>query len=176
MSSSVAITASVAPDLWQAPDWQRLWLAICGEKRRWRSMALLPAGPAAAEALVQIAVTLAHTGMVHMGSPIHVADGTRVSLPQLVPFSQGLASHMQEGELMMLALSGLTDNVTSLSLAKSADCVLLCVMLGETTAADARKTVSQIGAGHFIGSAAFHRPDRGLHTSVYPAGRPHVEP
>ncbi len=154
--SNVAITVSAAPDLWRASDWQRLWLSTRSHKRRWRSLALVPAGPGASpETLLQIATTLAHTGMVHVGQPIHVADATRVSLAQLVPFSEGLAWHMQEAEMMVLALSALTDNVTSLSLAKAADCALLCVVLGEMSAADAKKTVAEVGASHFIGSAIF---------------------
>jgi hypothetical protein len=155
--SNVAITVSAAPDLWQAADWQRLWLATRTEnKRRWRSLALVPAGPGASpETLLQIAVTLAHTGMVHVGLPIHVADATRVTLPELVPFSEGLAAHMRDTEMMVLALSALSENVTSLALAKAADCALLCVVQGEMSTADARKTVAQIGAAHFIGSAIF---------------------
>ncbi|MFT3925227.1 MAG: hypothetical protein QM778_22005 [Myxococcales bacterium] len=162
MSNNVAITVSGAPDLWQATDWQRLWLATRTEsKRNWRSIALVPAGPGVSpEILVQIAVTLAHTGMVHVGLPIHVADGTRVTLDQLVPFSEGLAEHMREQEMMVLALSALSENVVSLPLAKAADCALLCVVLGEMSGEDAKKTVAQIGASHFIGSAVFRLPQK----------------
>jgi hypothetical protein len=156
---NVAITVSAAPDLWRAPDWQRLWLAIRTENRPWRSLALIPAGPgASADVMVQIAVALAHTGMVHTGLPIHVADGTRVTLAQVVPFSDGIRSHMAEGEMMMLALSALSDNATSLALAKSADCALLCIIADGMSIADGRRTVSQIGAGRFLGSAVFRPP------------------
>lgn len=157
--SNVAITVSGAVDLWQTPDWQRLWLATRTEKKRWRSLALVPAGPGVTpEILVQIAITLAHTGMVHVGSPIHVADATRLTLAQLVPFSDGLAWHMRETEMMVLALSAISENVTSLPLAKAADAALLCVVLGEMSNADAKATVAQVGASHFIGSALFRLP------------------
>lgn len=157
--SNVAITVSAAPDHWQAPDWQRLWLATRTERRPWRSLALVPAGPGASpEMMMQIAVNLAQTGMVHVGSPIHVADATRVTLPQLVPFSEGIAWHMRESEMMVLALSALSENVTSLPLAKAADAALLCVVMGAMSAADAKKTVTEIGPAHFIGSALFRAP------------------
>jgi len=159
--SNVAITTSAAPDLWQMADWQRLWLSTRTEKRRWRSMALVPAGPGVTpETMLQIAVTLAHTGMVHLGAPIHVADATRITLSQLVPFSEELAWHMRETEMMLLALSALSENVTSISLAKTADCALLCVVLGQMSTADAKKTVAQVGASHFIGSAVFRLPPK----------------
>jgi len=50
--------------------------------------------------------------------------------------------------------------VTSVSLAKSADAALLCVVLGEMSTTDAKKTVEQIGAAHFIGSAVFRLPKK----------------
>jgi len=159
--SNVAITVAEAPDLWRVTDWQRLWLATRNEKRRWRSMALVPAGPGVSpETMMQIAVALAHTGMVHVGMPIHVADATRVTLADLVPFSEGLAYHMRETEMMVLALSALTENVTSLPLAKAADCALLCVVPGEMSTADAKKTVAQVGPAHFVGSAVFRLPSK----------------
>lgn len=154
--SNVAISVAAAPDLWRAEDWQRLWLSTRANKKGWRSLALVPAGPGVSpELLLQIATTLAHTGMVHVGQPIHVADATRVSLADLVPFSEGLAWHMRDTEMMLLALSALNENVTSLPLAKAADCALLCVVPGAMTMADAKKTVAEVGAGHFIGSAIF---------------------
>ncbi len=159
--SNVAITTSAAPDLWQTADWQRLWLSTRTEKKRWRSLALVPAGPGASpETMLQIAVTLAHTGMVHLGAPIHVADATRITLAQLVPFSEELTLHMRDTEMMLLALSALTENVTSISLAKAADAALLCVVLGDMSTSDAKKTVAQIGANHFIGSAVFRLPPK----------------
>lgn len=159
--SNVAITSFAAPDVWQAADWQRLWLATWTKKKRWRSLALVPAGPGVPpETVVQIAVALARTGMVHTGAPIHVADATRVTLPQLEPFSEALATQMRDHDMMVLALSPLSENVTSLSLAKAADCALLCVVLGQMSSAEAKKTVTQIGAPHFIGSAAFRLPPR----------------
>jgi hypothetical protein len=159
--SNVAITVSGAPDHWRVEDWQRLWLAARSDTRRWRSLALVPAGPGVSpEILLQIAVTLAHTGMVHVGLPIHVADATRVTLADLVPFSESLAENMRESEMMVLALSALTDNVTSLSLARSADAALLCVVQNEMSVSDAKRTVAQVGANHFIGSAVFKLPPK----------------
>jgi hypothetical protein len=158
--SNGAITVSSSSEVWQAPEWQRLWLSTRTKKKSWRSIALVPAGPGTSpETFVQIALSLARTGMVHVGTPIHVADATRITLGQLEPFSEGLASHVRDAEMMVLALSALSDNVTSLPLAKAADCALLCVVLGEMSASDAKATIAQIGASHFIGSAVF-RPIR----------------
>lgn len=145
---------------WRTPDWQRLWLAAQVPGKAWRSLALVPAGPGAApEISLQIAVTLAHTGMVHLGVPIHVADGTRVSLAELVPFSEEIERYTAGTELILIALSAVSDNVTSVSLAQAADRSLLCVLLGQMSIADSKQTLLRIGRDRFLGSVVF-RPAR----------------
>jgi hypothetical protein len=141
---------------WQNQDWQKLWLSTQDQYRPWRSLALVPAGNVPPEVMLQIAVSLSHTGMTHLGGAIHVADGTRVSLPNLMQFSQEMQHCMQGNDLLLIALSSITDNVTSVSLAQAADYSLLCVFLGEMSVADTKKTIDQIGRGHFIGSVVFN--------------------
>jgi hypothetical protein len=145
---------------WRSPDWQRLWLACQVQRRTWRSMAIVPAGPGASpDAIVDLAMTLAHTGMLHLGQPIHVADATRITLPQLVQFSEEIEHYTAGTGMIILALAALSENVTSLSLAQSADCALLCVLLEQMATADAKKTIESIGQKRFIGSAVF-KPSR----------------
>lgn len=140
---------------WHTSTWQRLWLASQVEARPWRSLALIPAGPGVApETMVQIAYSLAHTGMMHLGTPVHVADATRVTLAQLVSFNEELEQAKHSG-MVLLALSALSENVTSLSLARATDNALLCVVLRQMAAADGKDTVERIGKERFIGSAVF---------------------
>jgi len=106
--------------------------------------------------MLQIAITLARTGMVHVGMPVHVADATGITLSQLEPFTEVLTQRMQDGDLLLIALSPLTENVTSLPLAKSADAALLCVVAGEMSLEDAKRTVAQVGHQRFIGSSLFY--------------------
>ena len=69
-------------DLWREPDWQRLWLNLQG--RPWHSLAVLPAATGApADFTLRVAVTLARTGMIHLGRPVHVADASKVPLAYL---------------------------------------------------------------------------------------------
>jgi hypothetical protein len=164
MTKSAAITTTNTPRKehalapWQDQDWQRLWLATQEQERPWNSLALLPAGPGFSnETMLQIAVTLSHTGMTHLGGAIHVADGTRVRLADLVDFSQEIERCTQHNDLVLIALSAPNDNVTSVSIAQAADCALLCVLRGEMRTAHAKKTIEDIGSSHFIGSAMFRR-------------------
>lgn len=146
-----AALARIEP--WQTPDWQRLWLAVQGKKKSWRSLAIVPAGPGGPPDLtLHIAVTLAHTGMLHLGAPIHVADATRLTLPELVPFSEEVVRYTEGNGMILLALSAVTDNVTSVSLAQSADLSLLCVVLGQMSVADGKETLERIGSTRFLGS------------------------
>lgn len=165
MNKSAAITTTTSPRKqhalapWQDQDWQRLWLATQEQERPWRSLALLPAGPGFSnETMLQIAVTLSHTGMTHLGGAIHVADGTRVRLADLVDFSQEIARCTQHNDMVLIALSAANDNVTSVSIAQAADCALLCVLRGEMRTTHAKKTIEEVGSAHFIGSAMFRRP------------------
>ena len=154
--NSAAITVAKMPDVWREADWQRLWLSIWSKKRQWSSLALIPAGPGTApEVLVRIAVALARTGTLHVKTPIHVADATRITLAELEPFSEEVAWYTGNKEMTILALPALNENVTALPLAKGADCSLLCVALGDMKVADAKQTVAQIGVSNFIGSAIF---------------------
>ena len=79
--NSQSLALARPPEAWRDPAWQRLWLAI--EPRPWRSLALIPAGEGGEPALtLGVAVTLARTGMVHLQSPIHVADAMKMALDQ----------------------------------------------------------------------------------------------
>jgi hypothetical protein len=158
VTKSSALARSSDSEPWRRPDWQSLWLA--SQSRPWRSMALVPAGPGASpELLVQVAVTLARTGMVHLGTPIHVADATRITLAQLASFSEELEHYAQQNAIILIALPALSENVTSFSLAQSADTSLLLVLLQQMEVAEAKKTVERVGAQRFIGSVVLRPGD-----------------
>lgn len=149
-------TPEVEP--WGRPDWQGLWLAL--QARPWRSLALVPAAPGASpELLVRTAVTLARTGMVHLGTPIHVADATRITLAQLADFREELQQYERQNAMMLIVLAAFSENVTSFSLAQSADLSLLLVLLRRMSGAEAKKTVERLGAQKFVGSVALRNED-----------------
>ena len=169
--SGTAITVSPSPEVWQATDWRQLWLSISSKKQRWRSLAIVPAGPGVApDTVLQIAVALAHTGTLHMRAPIHVANATQIGLSQLGEFSEELARYMRQAERMIVAVPAFGDNLTSLPLAKATDGALLCVVMGAMSSADARAAVAQLGASRFLGSAVFRLPAKS--TGAEAASRP----
>ena len=151
----IEMTDDARHEPWRRTDWQRLWLAA--RNQPWRSLALVPGGAGAPrDFTVQIAVSLARTGMMHLGVPIHVADGTRVPLAQLMQFVQEIQYHSRSGDLVLVALAPASENPTAVSLAKTTDQAMMCVLLNRMNMADVKKSMDQIGQRQFIGAATFH--------------------
>jgi hypothetical protein len=158
--ASLAIRSPAHIEPWRDAEWQRLWLSL--QTRPWRSLAILPAGGGASEDLaLRIAVMLSRTGMLHLGLPVQVADGTRVSLVHLSAFLEQVRRCTSDGEPILVALSALSVSPVALSLAQSTDAALLAVVFEQMAFSDARNTVAQLGASRFIGSAIFH-PSAGV--------------
>ena len=156
-SSPVLRPHEVARRPWHEPDWQRLWLATHVKERTWRSLALVPGGSGMpARFMEKTAVSLAQTGMTHLGHAIHVADATRVQLADLNEFfAEVTRCTSKDNERVVIALAPLSENVTSVSIAQQADCALLCILRGVTDMKAAQRTVKDIGARSFIGSVMF---------------------
>jgi hypothetical protein len=154
--NDTAIALAQSPiEPWRDPEWQRLWLAV--DRRPWRSLALIPAGEGASiDFSLVIAVTLSRTGMVHLGSPIQVADATRVPLDQLTRFLSEMKRCTTKGERLLVALPPTRNSPTTTSIAQSVDAAVLCVLLEKMSSGDAKRTVKQIGPARFLGSAVFH--------------------
>jgi hypothetical protein len=142
---------------WQRPEWQKFWLTV--RARPWKSLALVPAGVGApADFTLNIAVSLARTGTLHLGMPIHVADATRVPLSQMIELMNEVRRFIAAGDLVIMALAPISESPVAVSLAQSADSALICVMYEKMAVSDAKNTVNHIGAQKLIGSAVFHPP------------------
>lgn len=153
----LAIRAPQAIEPWRDREWQRLWLSL--QHRPWKSFAIIAAAAGApADFPLRIAVTLARTGMMHLGTPIQVADGTRIPLTALATFVEEMERCVKNGDKILLALAPPLENPITTSLARSSDAALLCIMLERMKYGESKKTIDQIGQAKFMGSAIF-RPD-----------------
>ena len=151
--STLVRRAEVEP--WHDQQWQRLWLAI--ESRPWRSLALIPGSEGAPlDFTLTIAVNLSRTGMVHLGSAIQVADGTRVPLNQLTPFLNEVRRCTSMGDRLLVALPPNDSSPITTTIAQSVDAAVLCVMLEQMASVDAKRTVKAVGASRFLGSVIVH--------------------
>lgn len=154
-NQSLALTSDSAAGTWRDTEWQRLWLAV--ESRPWRSLALVPAGDGAPpDFTLVIAVTLSRTGMVHLGSPIQVADATQVPLNQLTAFLNEMRRCTNNGDRVLVALPAATASPITSAIAQSVDAAVLCILLERMASTQAKRTVKELGASRFLGSAIFH--------------------
>ena len=152
--TQIVVRPPAAIEPWREPGWQRLWLAL--QRRPWRSLALVPAAQGARPNFaLSVGVTLSRTGMLHLGVPIQVADGARVPLASLASFAEEIRRMTEAGDRIILALAPPSENPVTTALAHSADAGLLCILMEQMASSEAKRTVEQIGADKFLGSAIF---------------------
>jgi hypothetical protein len=143
---------------WRGIEWQRLWLSL--QARPWTALAVVPASPGAPpEFTLKIGVTLARTGMIHLATPIHVADATDLPLGGVMSFLDEIARCRATGDRILLALAPIAENPLTETLAHYCDCSLLCVLFEDMVAAEAKRTVKKIGKDRFIGTTIFRAED-----------------
>lgn len=139
---------------WRDPEWQRLWLAV--EARNWRSLALVPAGEGGSRTFtLTVAVALSRTGMVHLGTPIQVADATRIPLDQLTAFLEEVRRCTSTGERLLIALPPTSTTPISAAIAQASDAAVLCILADRMTSSDSKRTIKLVGESRFLGSAIF---------------------
>jgi hypothetical protein len=152
-STEIALARAGSDEPWRRQDWERLWLST--QSRRWRTLALVPAGPGGPhEFTLNIAMSLARTGMVHLGAQVHVADATSLSLGSNAQFLAQVRETTRSGPVL-IALAAIKVSSVTVPLARDADAAVLCVSIGSMRVGDAKKTIREIGKPQFIGSAAF---------------------
>lgn len=125
--------------------WERLWLAI--QRTSWMSIALVPIGPGIETP--RLAAALAEIGRLHLGAKILVHDATKVSIATL---QAALSELIDCEDRAIVALSPLTESPAGVELARAADAVVLCVALGESGIAEAKRILTDVGVEHVLGA------------------------
>lgn len=128
--------------------WQRLWLAT--QRRPWRSLAVIPAsGPVATP---RVARALAGVGSSHLGSSIRLTDATTITIAGLGACLRGLSDPRESPGRVIVALGPVLEDPASLAVAQAVDVAILCLVLGESSIADAERTIEEVGRARFVGS------------------------
>jgi hypothetical protein len=123
--------------------WEKIWLAT--QRRPWRSLAVIPVGPGAFTP--RVASALAEVGSRHLGLPVRVTDATGLTLSRLEAFLVELRARRG-----IVALGPVLESPASLALARAADAVVLCLVLGESSVSSAQQTIEEVGRDRFLGS------------------------
>jgi hypothetical protein len=133
---------------------QKLWLAT--QRRAWRSLAVI----AGSEGLstLELASTLAKIAWWYRGQPACVVDFRDLSL-RLVEYQlREVATQMNQGQRVIIALRSIVENPATIAVAHVVDAAVLCVRLGETQISAAEQTLEEIGREKFIGSIVLRNP------------------
>jgi hypothetical protein len=150
----------VTPD--QEVDLQNLWLAL-EKKKTWRVLAVVPATRQIAS--LDIASAIAEVAWQYRGEPTVVLDLREITMRLVDYHRKEIDEHVKKGDNVIVALSSIQQNPTTIALAKNADTSVLVVRLGETSMKSAVKTVEEIGHDKFAGTI-IARPKAAVHTPV----------
>lgn len=137
----------MTPD--QEVDLQNLWLAL-EKKKTWRVLAVVPATKQIAS--LDIASAIAEVAWQYRGEPTVVLDLREITMRLVDYHRKEIEEHVKKGDNVIVALSSIQQNPTTIALAKNADTSVLVVRLGETSMKAAAKTVDEIGHDKFAGT------------------------
>lgn len=138
-------------------DYQQLWFTLA--RRQWRSLVLVPADEGGSAAA--IAAALADVGRRLRETPVTfliMADPLDFECAAKVIAALDLTR--QEGEPLAVATTGkvivaiqpVVQEPLGLAVTEAADAVVLCIELGRTRLAAARRTVELVGRDRIAGS------------------------
>jgi hypothetical protein len=132
---------------WDRTDWQRMWLRTQGLD--WKTLALVPGDDQTST--FDVANLIAGLALDH-GESINVADMRALRLKHVDAFLEGIRWETNRGARTVLATCSTSTNLATVSIARAADCAILCVSLGSTSLSGIRGTIEQIGQRHFLGT------------------------
>jgi hypothetical protein len=120
-------------------------LCLATLRQEWSALIIVPADSAGSA--LPLARTLAEIGGIDLISAVGVTPDSAARVTQ-----EMLAYHRGR---VVVALEAVVSNPAGLPIALAADVALLCVTLGRTEIAAARRTIEMIGRERFIGCVTF---------------------
>lgn len=147
-STALAVRGPSPPSLADDVHVQSLWLSL--QQKSWRSLAIVSASKGIAT--LGVANALAKIAWWYTGQPTVVFDMRDLSLRLLEHQLRDMASQLEGGERVFIALRSTSENPTAVPLARAADACVLCVELGKTDIKAAQKTLDAVGRDRFFGT------------------------
>ncbi len=136
-------------------DWQGLWQRT--RTLEWHTLALVPGDDQTSTA--GVATLLARLSR-DQGDPIQVADVRALRPKHIDAFLDWARWEASQGARILFVTGPVRTNLATVPITRAADCALLCVSLGVTSAVAARTTIEQIGRERFLGSLLVHATPR----------------
>jgi hypothetical protein len=126
---------------------QNLWLSL--QKTSWQVLAVVPATRQIGG--LEVANLIAEVAWHYRGEPTVVLDLRDINLRVVEYHKKEIEAHTKKGASVIVALSAIQQNPSTIALARAADAAVLVVRLGDTSMKSATSTVAEIGHDHFAG-------------------------
>lgn len=131
----------------QETAWLRTWLAI--ETIGWNTLAVIPTHEGSSLEAVH---GLAAVAWEQRGPPVIVADIRTITLPVLSMVRDELRQRTSKGQRVLIASRSLRENPVAATIAREADAVVLCILLGRTKRQNIVEAIKEIGKDRIIGT------------------------
>jgi hypothetical protein len=132
---------------WDPANLERMW--VRAQSLDWRTLALVPGDEHTST--FEVANLIARLAL-DQGESIHVADLRELRLKHVEVFLEGTRWDAGQGDRIIFATGATSANISTVPLARAADCAILCVSLGSTSLDSVREAIGQIGRKHFLGT------------------------
>ncbi len=140
-----------------AAELQQLWFSCA--KHSWSSLVVVPVQPGRSARV--IARALSDIGMLHKGtSSVAIVGAEGFDLRQASNVIVQMTTLAGAGSQVIVSVDPVLTNQAGIPIALAADAALLVVDLGDTSTADARRTLELIGEQKFIGAVTIAPPMR----------------
>jgi hypothetical protein len=140
----------------------QLWFAL--RRRPWASLAVVPTQ--SDNSALALAMLLSELGTAHLGIEVELLDGTGPVLRDVRERVGRIQRRTSRGGLIVVGMGSLAEEPAGLPLVAAADACVLCVSLGDSKIAAARKTLDLIGRDRFLGYVTLRRPAPGVVRAV----------
>ncbi len=141
-------------DFWSSAEWERTWFRT--QSREWRTLAIVPTETETSAPAFDMARAMVELGARH-NQKLVLADFRRVPVARVTPFLQVAGFRVNDGDRLIYATRSIEENPATVPVARAADCVLLCVSLGNSSIRAIEDAIDQIGRNRFLGSVVFRR-------------------
>ncbi|HEY5957537.1 MAG TPA: hypothetical protein VIV60_13315 [Polyangiaceae bacterium] len=129
------------------PNWLRTWLAM--ESMPWRSLAVIPMHEGSSLEAVH---GLAAVAWEQHGSSVIVADIRSIALAALSAVREETQQRKAKGERVLFACRSLNENPVAATVAREADGIVLCIVLGKSRLKSVTEAIKEIGQERIIGT------------------------
>lgn len=139
-----------------AAEMERIWFRT--QSREWRTLAIVPTDLDSSKAAIGMAKLLIALGAQH-DDKLNLADFRTIPQSRLTSFLELAQWYVNNGERLVYTTHPIDENPTTVRVARTADCVLLCASIGRSSIRSIEDAIEQIGRERFLGSVIFrHLP------------------